>query len=185
MDVMGKRIVVVVAVLLVLVFVFFLYMGRRGGKRGVLPEEEKAVVTETRSVTLFFAGREADALLSESHEVPVHGGLAEQMRAVVEEFLMGPTTQKAVSAIPRGTRLLDLFWDEESQTIYLDFSQAFVSNHPGGSTAEYYTITTLLKTIQANFPQVRRVQFLVEGYPVETIAGHYSVKKPIEIDRWR
>ena len=185
MDVMGKRIVIVVVVLLVLVGLFFLYVGRRGERKEVLPEEEKAVVTETRSVTLFFADRKADALLSESHEVPVHGGIAEQMRAVVEEFLKGPGTQEAVSAVPEGTRLLDLFWDEEGQIVYLDFSQAFVSNHPGGSTAEYYTITTLLKTIQANFPQVRRVQFLVEGYPVETIAGHYSVKKPIDIDRWR
>jgi hypothetical protein len=90
-----------------------------------------------------------------------------------------------VSPIPDGTQLLQVFWVEETQTLYLDFNRALITNHPGGSTAEYYTITTILKTVQEDFPQVRRVQFLVAGYPVETIAGHYAVDGPIDILGWK
>ena len=40
-------------------------------------------------------------------------------------------------------------------------------------------------TFADNFPEVRLVQLLVAGYPVETIAGHYAVDKPLEILKWR
>jgi hypothetical protein len=29
------------------------------------------------------------------------------------------------------------------------------------------------------------LQILVDGYPVETIAGHYAVDRPIDVMRWR
>ena len=180
----GKRIAVVVVVVLILAAVFMVYVGKRGVKEKI-PAGEEAVPSETRSITLFFARGDAEGVVSESHEVPVRGGVDGQMKAVVEELLRGPDKKEAVSAIPRGTRVLDLFWNEDRQTVYIDFSQSFVSNHPGGSTAEYFTIDTIIKTIQTNFPQVRFVQFLVEGYPVETIAGHYAVDKPIELSKWR
>jgi len=150
----GKRIAVVVVVVLILAAVFMVYVGKRGVKEKI-PAGEEAVPSETRSITLFFARGDAEGVVSESHEVPVRGGVDGQMKAVVEELLS------------------------------IDFSQSFVSNHPGGSTAEYFTIDTIIKTIQTNFPQVRFVQFLVEGYPVETIAGHYAVDKPIELSKWR
>lgn len=183
-DRIGKRIVIVVAIVIAAAVMFIAYV-ERWGRREEIPSTEKVVPSETRSVTLFFARSDADGIVSESHEVPVSGGLDEQMKAVVEELINGPHEKEAVSAIPQGTRLLDLFWNENRQTVYMDFSQALVSNHPGGSTAEYFTIDTIIKTIQTNFPQVHFVQFLVEGYPVETIAGHYAVDKPIEISRWR
>ena len=180
----GRRIVIVLVILAVAIAAFFIYVEKWGGRRKPPPTIEK-VPGETRSVTFFFAGKEADRLITESREIPVQGGLEEQIRSVVEEFLKGPEKGEAVSAVPPETKLIQAFWVEDKQTAYLDFNQALVSNHPGGSTAEYYTITTILKTIKANFPQVRFVQFLVEGYPVETIAGHYAVDKPIELDRWR
>jgi hypothetical protein len=43
----------------------------------------------------------------------------------------------------------------------------------------------IIKTVGANFPAVRKVQFLIDGYQVETIAGHYAVDKPIDVHRWR
>ena len=89
------------------------------------------------------------------------------------------------SPFPEGAAILQAFWVEDTQTAYLDFSRTFVTNHDGGSTTEYYTISTILKTIGANFPQVRLVQFLVDGYPVETIAGHYAVDEPLDVLRWR
>ena len=79
---------------------------------------------------------------------------------------------------------LDLFLSAEPEfLLYLDFNRGITTGD--GSTGEYYRITTILRTIEANFPQVLRLQFLVEGYPVETLAGHYGVDRPLDIRKWR
>ena len=140
---------------------------------------------ETRSVTLFYADREGDGLLAETHEIPEREGFELLVESVVAELIRGPHDDKLVSAIPPKSDVLQVFWDEEKQTVFLDMNRAFVSEHQGGSTAEYYTIAMIVRTINANFPQVRKLQFLVDGYPVETIAGHYAVDKPIDVLKWR
>ena len=183
---LGRKIVIAViaAVALFLVIAYILPRLGRRGEEGPPPEVQR-VSEETRSVTLFYANDEADGFRTEMREVPAEGGVEDQVRAVVTELIKGPEDEDLAATFPDGVTLLQVFWIEETQTINLDFNRALVTNHQGGSTSEYYTIATLLRTIGANFPQVRLVQFLVDGYPVETIAGHYSVDEPLDILRWR
>ena len=183
---LGKKIVIVVIVF-VAVFLVVTYLIPRLGERvgeGPPPEVQR-VSEETRSVSLFYANANADGFRTEMREVAAEGGIEDQVKAVVNEFLKKPEDDDLVSTFPDGVVLLQVYWVEETQTVYIDFNRALVTNHRGGSTAEYYTIATLLKTLGANFPQIRLVQFLVDGYPVETIAGHYAVDEPLDILRWR
>lgn len=177
-----KIVVVLIALVAVVLVVYYLVMRPVVKRERVVIEE---VPEETRSVTLYFAGPEADRLVPETHEIAVEEGLEAQVRAVVTELARGPIDDDKVSSIPEGVQILQVFWVEDTQTLYLDFNRALVTNHPGGSAGEYYTISTILKTIGDNFPQVRHVQFLVSGYPVETIAGHYAVDEPLDVLRWR
>lgn len=179
-----KIIIVLIAVVAVALIVYYLVM-RPAMKREEAPAVIEEVPEETRSVTLYFAGPEADKLVPETHEIAVEEGLEAQVRAVVAELARDPADGDMVSSIPDGVQIIQVFWVEDTQTMYLDFNRALVTNHPGGSAGEYYTITTIIKTIGDNFPQVRYVQFLVSGYPVETIAGHYAVDKPLDVLRWR
>jgi spore germination protein GerM len=183
---LGRKIVIVIItfVVIVLVVSYLIPLMREREREGIAPEVQR-VSEETRSVTLFFVNEDADKLLTEMREVAVEGRLEEQIRAVVSELLKGPEDDDKVSVFPEGVIVQQAFWVEETQTVYLDFNRALVTNHRGGSTAEYYTISTVLKTIGANFPQIRLVQFLVDGYPVETIAGHYAIDEPLDILRWR
>jgi germination protein M len=181
---LGRKIVLVLVVMAIAIAALYLYM-RIVAIREKAPLEVHKVPEETRSVTIFFGNKGADAFLSEAREVPVEEGFEAQVRAVLGELIKGTQDREKVSAIPAGTELIQVYWIEDSQTLFLDFNRAFVANHPGGSAGEYFTIGTILKTISANFPQVSKVQFMVDGYPVETIAGHYAVDKPIEIQKWR
>lgn len=180
----GRKIIIVLLALLAVILLvsYLVERGRRREKE--LPGLQK-VPEETRSVTLYYASTTADKLVTEAREIAVGGGMESQVRAVIKELIRGPEGGGRVSSIPRDTELLQAFWVEESQTLFLDFNRAFVSNHPGGSAGEYYTISMVIKTVRVNFPAVRRVQFLVDGYQVETIAGHYAVDKPIDVLRWR
>jgi len=177
----GKKVAIALAILAVVIAAIYLVPR----VRVKAPTEVQRVPEETRSVTIFFGNKQGDGFVSEAREVPAAQIFEEQVQAVVCELIKGPRDSDKIHAIPPGTELNQVFWVEDSQTLFLDFNAALSANHPGGSTGEYFTIGTILKTISANFPQVTRVQFLIDGNAVESIAGHYAVDKPVEIKTWR
>ena len=177
----GKKIAIALAVLILIIAAVYLVPRMRVKA----PTEVQQVPEETRSVTVFFGNNRADGFVSETREVPVSQTFEDQVQAVLCELIKGAHDADGINAIPQGTELIRVFWVEDSQTLFLDFNTAFTANHPGGSTGEYFTIGTILKTISANFPQVASVQFLIDGSTVESIAGHYAVDKPIEVKKWR
>lgn len=144
-----------------------------------------AVVPEgTRAVTLFFADRENIALVDETREVAIGREFTEEVRQIMKALLEGPR-YAGVSAVPAGTVILDVFYDSESSVLYLDFSSHLVAAHPGGSSAEYYTIAAIMRTVSENFPEVRAVQFLVEGLQMGTVGGHIEFTGPFLVKDWR
>jgi spore germination protein GerM len=172
-----------VALAILVVIVAAIYLVPRLTMRG--PSEVEKVSEEMRAVTIFFGNEAADGFVSEAREVPAAGSFEEQVKLVIGELIMGSRDSKKISAIPPGTELIQVFWVEDTQTLLLDFNRAFTTNHSGGSTGEYYTITNIIKTVSANFPQTVRIQFLIEGSTVESIAGHYAADKPIDVKKWR
>lgn len=180
------RTIAIVLVILAIVIAGIVLLDRRGGpERGEEPAGVQIVPEETRTVTLYFPDRQAESLVAEAREIAVRDGFENQVKAVVHALIDGPSSDDAVNALPPRAAVVQVFWVEERQTLFLDFNAALVSDHSGGSTGEYFTIAMLLRTIGENFPAVRRVQFLVEGSPVETIAGHYAVDEPLDVMTWR
>jgi spore germination protein GerM len=179
---LGRKIVVIIVLLSVVMAILYLSEKWSGRREEPLPDIQE-VAEETRSVTLYYASRQADGLVAETREIPVGEGIEREVKAVIAALLAGPDDGDAVSAIPGAARILEVFWVEDTAILFLDFSSGITTGD--GSTGEYYTITTIIRTIGANFPQAEKLQFLVEGYPVETLAGHYGVSKPIDIRKWR
>jgi len=177
----GKKIGIALAVLAIIVAAIYLVPRLRVKA----PTEIQKVPEEMRSVTLFFGNKQADGFVPETREVAVARTFEDQVQTVLCELIKGAHDGNLMNAIPQGTELIRVFWVEDSQTLLLDFNAAFTANHPGGSTGEYFTIGTIIKTISANFPQVAKVQFLIDGATVESIAGHYAVDTPIDIKKWR
>jgi germination protein M len=177
----GRSIAIVLVVLAVVVAAIFLVPRLR--VKG--PVEVQKVSEEMRAVTIFFGNREADGFVSETREVPVAQGFEDQVKLVLAELIKGSRDSDHINAMPQGTGLIQVFWVEDTQTLILDFNNALSANHPGGSTGEYYTISTIVKTVAANFPQVARIRFLIEGQGIESIAGHYALDEPIDVKKWR
>ncbi len=138
----------------------------------------------SRTVTLFFASDEEPVLFTESRQVAIGSVIEEQIAQVLRALLLGPEFA-GVPTTAEGTRLLGLFYDEDSFTVYADFSEELVAGHPGGSSAEYFTVSAIMKTISENFPEVQALQILVEGSQVGTIAGHIDAHKPFLVKDWR
>lgn len=178
---------VAIALIATLVLGGVLWLFTRGPKEPRAPEPEhvERVPEGSRTVTLYFAGADEPVIVSEPREVAVGRHLDEQLRQVVDALIAGPEGEEAVSAIPPETRLLSVMVDTDSGTVYLDFSNELVAAHPGGSSAEYCTVASIVRTVGENFPEVQKVQILVDGSQIETIAGHIRADEPFFVRDWR
>ncbi|MGH9463159.1 MAG: GerMN domain-containing protein [Vicinamibacteria bacterium] len=127
-------------------------------------------------VTLYMLSESGTELAVEDREIALADNLQDQAKQVLRELLAG-SRQGRSSAVPPGVQLRELFITPQGLA-FVDLSQELVSNHIGGSRAEELTVYSLSNTLIANFPAVKRVQFLVEGREVPTLAGHFDLTQP-------
>ena len=132
---------------------------------------------------LFYVDEAGTGLAGVEQEVLFAEGTAEQARRIIEAQLAAPAAPY-VSAIPAGTKLRTVFFTTTGE-IYLDLSAEVQTSHPGGTTNETLTVYTLVSALTSNLPAVSRVQILVDGKEVDTLAGHLDLRRPIEPDlKW-
>ena len=128
------------------------------------------------AATLFYATAEGDALLPVQREVPLAEGLVAQGRQILTaQFALPPAPY--ISAIPPGT-MLRAFYVTEKGDAFVDVS-GISAAHPGGSLTELLTVHAIVNAVTANLPAVQRVQILVDGKEVDTIAGHVDIRQPL------
>jgi spore germination protein GerM len=173
-----------VAVLAGAAIYFFFFSGRGGPSKPVGAGVVTEVPEGSRTVTLYFADVEDTELTVETRQVAIGRGFVEQVEQVIRALLAGPE-HDAVNTIPDGTSLLGVYHDPDTAILFLDFSGEFVAGHPGGASAEYHTVSAILKTVSENFPEISAVQILVEGSQVGTIAGHLNAYQPFLVRDWR
>ncbi len=139
----------------------------------------------TASIMLFFGDRDGRSIVTEQRLLPAQGPLETRLGLVVAALIDGPESPEMVRCLPPETRLRRVFHDDESGTLFLDFDPALVTRHPGGSAAEWATLATLVRTIGSNFPEIARLQIMVDGDPLETLAGHFDTSRPLEVAAWQ
>jgi len=182
----GRRLALIgILTFLALGAAFWLVMRPRHAPEAPAPKHVESVPEGTRNVTLYFADLDEPNIHGETRELAVGHRLDEQVHQVIDALIAGPSGKDGISAIPDGTRLLSVMVESDSATVYLDFSSDLVAGHPGGSAAEYCTIASIVRTVGENFPELQRVQLLVDGAQVESIAGHVRADEPFVIKEWR
>ncbi|MEK7337750.1 MAG: GerMN domain-containing protein [candidate division NC10 bacterium] len=129
-----------------------------------------------RTVRLFFADPETTALREVSRQVPQGVTPVEEAKRLLDELIRGPGDALAPT-IPEGTRVRQLYIDGEG-TAYVDFTRELQANHAGGTAGELLTIYSIVDTLASNLEQVKRVQLLVEGAEITTLAGHIDARRP-------
>ena len=139
--------------------------------------EKRGIFKEKKGVLLYFSDREGQYLIGEKREIRQRDDLEEEAEEIVNELIKGPKG-KLIPTLPPQTKLLDVEVDED-HVAKVNFNKALSKDHPGGSSAEMMTLYSVVNSLTLNFPQIKRVQILIEGKAVETIAGHLSLKKPI------
>lgn len=83
------------------------------------------------------------------------------------------------SPIPSGTALRGIKIEDGLATV--DFSDAFQTNFHGSDTEEAQTVNSVLRTL-GQFPTIERVQFLIEGKPIEALS-QLPLNEPLPVIR--
>jgi germination protein M len=132
------------------------------------------------NVKLFFQAADRSGLVIEEREVALAPELSRQVRTVVEELSRGSRIGLQPT-LPSATRVLDVFVSARG-VAYVDLSKEVAQEHPGGSEAELITVYSVVNSLTANFPAIKRVQILVEDRPTPTLAGHVDLTRPLTPD---
>ncbi len=138
-----------------------------------IPEAEKI------KRTLYFSLD--DRLASEEREIILKkDDFATQVKDVLRELIKGPVNDlRLTPLIPEETKIKSIFLDNNS-ICYLNFSREIQEKFPGGAWTELLSLYSIAHTVIENFPEIRGVQILVEGYSIETLTGHIDARYPFQ-----
>ena len=132
------------------------------------------------SVKLFFESAERPGLMMEERAVTFSTDLSRQIRSVLEEIVRG-SQQNLLPTLDPQTRILDVFVTARG-IAYVDLSKEASQAFVAGSDDELLAVYSVVDSITANFPAVRRVQILIDDHPVETLSGHVDLSRPLPAD---
>lgn len=169
---------IMLAVLLVLVFVMS-GCGDDAVKQSENTTPKPATATqETKRISFVVYRAAADGsekLLPEKISMADNGkSLAEN--ALVALVSTKPQDARMDDVVPIGTKVRSLKIDKDG-TAYADFSKELAKKGQGsyGELMLCYAITNTL----TEFPEIKRVQILIEGKKVITLNGHMDIEDPL------
>jgi spore germination protein GerM len=139
--------------------------------------ERRGILVERKKVLVYFSDSEGEYLIGEKREILKRMGVKEEAKETIIELIKGPKG-KLIPTLPPRTKLLSLQINDAG-VARVSFNSALSKDHPGGSSAEMMTIYSIVNSLALNFPQIKRVQILIDGKPIETITGHLSLRQPV------
>ena len=139
--------------------------------------ERRSILVERKEVFLYFSYSEGEYLIGEKRKILKKNEAKEEAKETIVELIKGPKG-KLIPTLTSRTKLLTLQINDTG-VAKVNFNPALSKDHPGGSSAEMMTVYSIVNSLALNFPQIKRVQILIDGKPIETITGHLSLRQPI------
>lgn len=90
----------------------------------------------------------------------------EALRALLAEYVQTPSPHP----LAEGADVSNVFLAGDLAVV--DLSAAVASGHRSGILVETLTVASIVQTVAANVPEVKRVKILIDGAERETLAGH-------------
>ena len=152
--------------------------GATGGNGSGSPVQKpatppKTAVEDTVPVKVYFGTHDAKYIVAETHKLKNDAAL---MKRAMEALVAGPTSPDLVSVLPKATQVRSVAVIDK--TAYVDFSREIAKRGFAGSATEILAVGAIVNTL-TEFPEVEKVQILVEGRRVSTLFGHLDVYDPL------
>jgi hypothetical protein len=130
------------------------------------------------TATLYFISEDGMSLVGVQREVPFGETVLDQAQQIVTAQ-MGAAPSPLASAIPPGATLRALYMTDRGDA-FVDLSAEARTRHTGGALDELFTVYAIVNALTTNLPAVTRVQILVDGKEVDTLAGHVDLRHPLQ-----
>lgn len=150
---------------------------------GAAPGDADSTNTTLRSTSLWFASVDGDSLTMETREIEEEPDLHSRVATLVAALEQGPRQHPGARVIPEGTALLHAYLDD-SGLLTLDLSLPFRQGFRGGPRAEELALGSLVRTLAANLPEVRRIRLACGGAALPTLGGHFPLDQPLDPQDW-
>ena len=122
-----------------------------------------------QSVTLYFPSNQGK-LVAESRAMPMATSDSDRIRQIILALIAGPT-QQAGRVLPPSADVRAVFLTSDG-TAYLDLSNSALTGFLPGIESETLAVYSIVNSVAANVPAVKKVKILVQGQEVETLDGH-------------
>jgi len=129
------------------------------------------------TATLFFTAEDGLSLVPVQREVPLAEPVVEQARQIILAQIAAPS-QPLATTIPSDTKLRAIYLSDRGD-LFVDFSPELTARHTGGSLDELFTVYAIVNAATVNLPAIARVQILIGGKEVDTLAGHVDLRNPL------
>ena len=148
----------------------------RASSSGSAPGSAASGVKKTETLTLkvYYPNEDGTKLLASTRKVETDG--RDKYVLAMESLLAGTTDKGQITVIPKQAKLRSV--KVAGGVAKVDFTQALQKNFVGGSTGEEMLVGSVVDTL-TEFPDVKKVQILIEGKPIESLAGHMDLSEPI------
>lgn len=167
---------------LVVAVALLLFVGAckgRKAKPGNLNAENQVA---PRVVRLYYESPDL-LLVAESRNVQLPQSPAGAISVVARELVKGSANAGVPRLLPADTVVRGAFLLPDG-TAFVDLGGAtLTSGWPAGSHEELMAVYSIVQTITSNFAEAKRVRILVNGAPVETLAGHIALDRSLTPNR--
>ena len=125
-------------------------------------------------VNVYYPRDDGTGLLPVSRTVKLEN--EDKYTAALKSLLTGTKEKGQTNVIPKKAKLRNVTVKDGVATV--DFSKELQQNFSGGSTGEEMLIGSIVNTL-TDFPEVKKVQILIDGASVETLSGHLDLSEPL------
>lgn len=125
------------------------------------------------AVTLYFPNYDAGNLVAEGREMALAPNNTDRIRQIVLALMAGSHRGNAAALSP--SAVLRAVFLTSDGTAYLDFSNDISKDLPSGIESETLTIYSIVDSLTANVPAVKRVKCLINGEESDTLDGHVDL----------
>jgi hypothetical protein len=186
---MPPRIKWVIAALCAAVLIGLFYLPRlwRGardlGKPATSDEQARREIVQPPIVTstdakvqakLFWISASNPSLLeAETVSLTLSADPVQRSRQLVNSLILSPPSAQQ-RTLPADTALLDFYLLPDGTAI-ADFADTLSTGTPSGIMSEQLAVDSIVKTLGASVPQIRRLKILLHGQEADTLAGHFDL----------
>ncbi len=143
--------------------------------KAAVPEEEKKAKDGKLTLNVYYPDEQGMKLVAVKKTVKL--GNDDKYTAALKTLMAGTKEKGLTTIIPKQAKVKSV--KVKDDTAYVDFDENLRTKFIGGSTGEEMLVGSIVNTL-TEFSEIKKIQILIEGKKIDSLAGHFDLTKPVE-----